>query len=120
MFQPHAGGQLPLHGVGEVPEGPHVQQLLVHQLNVLLRPLRGLLAQDGQDEDLEPSWAMVSKHSSKMEVSELRELRGLEAMEEEERGRPLASRDPTSPSPMSTWEGGPRKWEEMLPRILKA
>ena len=54
MFQPHAGGQLPLHGVGEVPEGPHVQQLLVHQLNVLLRPLRGLLAQDGQDEDLGP------------------------------------------------------------------
>ena len=38
-----------------------------------------------------PRAAMVSKHSSSIEVRELRELRGLDATEEEERGRPLGS-----------------------------
>lgn len=31
---------------------------------------------------------MVSKHSSRIELSELRELRGLETTEERDRGRP--------------------------------
>ena len=39
--------------------------------------------------DSGPRAAMVSKHSSKMEDSELLELRGLDVTEERERGRPL-------------------------------
>ena len=38
-----------------------------------------------------PSAAMVSKHSSRIEVRELRELRGLDATEDDDRGLPLGS-----------------------------
>ena len=38
-----------------------------------------------------PRAAIVSKHSSRMDVRELRELRGLDATEHDDRGLPLGS-----------------------------